>query len=297
MAQSWTIKHLLELGERVLVDSTHVFEGHDHRSEAEELLAHVLKADLDELDPGYEPDARLRDRYLALIARRAGGEPFPLLVGHIEFYGLDLRVRPGVFVPRPSSELVVSRVLRRVRARRHPVVVDVCTGAGPIAVAVADELPHAEVWGSDIDAKGLDLGRENARAHGLKNVRFRRSDMFEGLPQRLAGRVDVVTGHVPYVPPDEMAELPSEVREHEPSFVITDDSEDGLDLIRRAVATAPRWLKPGGWLLLEVSDDLPTRIKRLCRRAGLEDFSAVTDADRLSVVAEARKPLRAGRSR
>jgi release factor glutamine methyltransferase len=295
MSGPTTIKELLELGERVLADSTHRFEDHDDQYETEELLAHALGTDLDELPDEFEVDGRKRDRYLALIARRAAGEPFPILLGRINFYGLELRVRPGSFIPRPSSELLVARALRKVKSRRKPTVVDVCTGAGPIALAIAAKVPEADVWGTDIDRQGLAQGRDNARRLELANVSLRKGDMYGSLPQRLLAAVDVITGHIPYVPRDELEDLPSEVREHEPLFTLTDLSDDGLGLMRHAVSGAAMWLKPGGWLLLEMSDDLPAKVKRMCRRAGFETIGVASDHDHLSVVVEARKPL--GRTR
>jgi release factor glutamine methyltransferase len=291
MAEPKSVARLLDLGERVLADSTHIFEDHDNRREAEELMAFCLDVDLEDLDLDGEPTARVRQRFLAFVARRAAGEPFPVITGRIEFYGLELEVRPGPFIPRPSSELTVARAARRLRGRKGaPVVVDLCTGSGPIALAIADEFPDAEVWGADIDPKGLAQGRQNARRLDVDNVRFARGDMFHALPRRLVGTVDVITGHIPYVPPDEVDDLPTEVREHEPLFTLTDESGDGLDLIRGAIADTPQWLKPGGWLLLEVSEDLGSKLRRLCRRAGLEDRGIASDSDELSIVVEARKP-------
>ena len=285
-----TVAQLLALGERVLSDSTHIFEDHDNRREAEELLAFCLETEVDDLDDGVVPTTRTRDRFLALVARRAGGEPFPHLTGSIEFYGLRLEVRPGPFVPRPSSELTVERAVKRLRRRRDPVVIDVCAGAGPIALAIADELPAAEVWGADIDPDGIALGRRNARRLGLNNVTFRTSDMYRALPARLKGRVDVITGHIPYVPPDEVDDLPSEVREYEPLFTLSDSSSDGLDLIRRATQEAPDWLKPGGWLMMEISEDLGRKVTRICKVAGFGHVNLASDEDELSIVVEAQLP-------
>jgi release factor glutamine methyltransferase len=284
------VTELLDVGERVLRDSTHIFEDHDNRREAEDLLAFCLNTEIDELDDSQTPPRRIRERYLSLVARRAGGEPFPLLTGTIEFYGLRLEVRPGSFVPRPSTELVVARAARRLRRRREPVAIDVCTGAGPIALAMADEFPNAEVWGADIDVDGLSQGRRNARRLNLRNVTFRKGDMYGALPNRLRGRADVITGHIPYVPIDEVDDLPTEVRAYEPVFTLSDHSPDGLDLIRRAALEAPEWLKPGGWLLLEISDDLAGKVQRICKRAGFESTGVASDEDELSVVVEARLP-------
>jgi release factor glutamine methyltransferase len=285
-----SILELLDVGERVLKDSSHIFEDHDNRREAEELLAFCLDTDVEELNGSETPSRRSRDRYLSFVARRAGGEPLPFLTGTIEFYGLPLEVRPGPFVPRPSSELLVARALKRLRRRRRPVAVDVCTGAGPIALAMADELRHAEVWGADIDTGGLDQGRRNARRLGIPNVTFRKGDMYGALPGRLRGAVDAITGHIPYVPADELDDLPTEVRDYEPAFTLTDLSADGLGLIRRAATEAPEWLKPGGWLFLELSDDLPAKVLTICKRAGFESTNVASDDDGLSVVVEARLP-------
>jgi len=287
-----TVAQLLTLGERVLSDSTHIFEDHDNRREAEELLAFCLETEIDELDDRVIPAARTRDKFLALVARRAGGEPFPHLTGSIEFYGLRLEVRPGPFVPRPSSELTVERAVKRLRKRGDPVVVDVCAGAGPIALAIADEFPDAEVWAADIDSGGLALGRRNAKRLEIDNVTFRTSDMYGALPARLKGRVDVITGHIPYVPPDEIDDLPSEVREYEPLFTLSDSSSDGLDLIRRATQEAPQWLKPGGWLMMEISDDLGKKVTKICQKTGFGHVNLASDDDGLSIVVEAQWPRR-----
>ena len=289
MAEPRTVSELLWVGERVLQDSTHLFEDHIHLDLARELLATALKVDEDDLEDDLEPSRAQRDRYLALIARRAAGEPQPFLTGRIEFYGLDLKVWPGVFVPRPSSELTVDRALARLRRKRSPVVVDVAAGTGPIALAVAHEFPAAEVWALDIDQEALGHGRKNARRLGIDNVRFRASDMYAALPARLEGGVDVITGHVPYVPADELEDLPAEVREHEPIHTLTDEG-DGLYLLSRAIDEAVRWLAPGGWLLLEMSDDFAPKARRIVRKAQLLDEEVATDEDGLSVVVEARKP-------
>jgi release factor glutamine methyltransferase len=293
MSEPRSVKELLELGERVLADSSARFEDHDDLYEARQLLASALRItddDAEDLPDAYEPPLRQRERYLSYIARRAGGEPQPFILGRIEFYGLDLKVRPGAFVPRPSSELTVDRAVRRLKGRRKPVVVDVCTGAGPIALAIADEVTGADVWGTDIQDEGLEQGRENARRLGIRNVSFRQGDMYGALPVRLEGTVDVITAHVPYVPSAELDDLPTEVKDFEPVFTLTDHSDDGLGLMLHAIEGAPRLLKPGGWLLLEMSDDLTGKVKKMCRAAGLTDFHVASDDDDLSVVVEARLP-------
>ncbi|HEY7874260.1 MAG TPA: HemK/PrmC family methyltransferase [Actinomycetota bacterium] len=289
MSEPTTTQELIDVGHRVLADSTHIFEDHDNKQEARDLLAHCLGVDEADLDDGVEPPRRTRERYLSMVTRRAAGEPFPFLVGSIEFYGLELKVKPGPFVPRPSSELTVEWAVKRLRRRRDPVAVDVCTGAGPIALGIAHEVESAQVWGLDIDRSGLAQARSNAKRLGIDNVRFAAGDLYDALPRSLSGGVDVITGHVPYVPVDELDDLPTEVRGFEPVHTLTDHSGDGLDLMRRAVGEAPEWLKPGGWLLLELSEDIADDIESMCVDAGFEDVGTISDDDKLSVVVEGRK--------
>lgn len=291
MSEPKTVDQLLEIGLRVLDDSTHLFDDHDHEAEAEELLAMTLGAgDLDEVPDDFVPRRRERERFLSLIARRAGGEPFPFLTGHIEIYGVHLKVRSGAFIPRPSSELVIDKAVKKLRRKKKAVVVDVCSGQGPIALVIAHELRDATVYGADIDAGGLAQGRANAKEMGLTNVHFAKGDMYAPLPKKLKGRVDLITGHVPYVPHGELEDLPTEVREHEPIYTLTDLSDDGMYLMRRTVAEAPEWLKPGGWLMLELAEDIAKKVERLCKKAGFVDVKSGTDADRLSWVVEGRLP-------
>lgn len=293
MSEPRSVKELLELGERVLADSSARFEDHDNYFEAQQLLASALRItdeEAEDLPDELEPPLRLRERYLSYIARRAGGEPQPFIRGKIEFYGLELKVRPGAFVPRPSSELTVERAVKKLKSRKQPIVVDVCTGAGPIALAIGGEVPGAQVWGTDIQEEGLKIGRENARGLGIKNVKFKRGDMYGALPDDLKGKVDVITGHVPYVPLGELDDLPDEVKNHEPVFTLTDHSDDGLSLLIHAIEGSVELLKPGGWLLLEMSDDTADLIRDDVARMGLRDLNVASDDDGLSVVVEARMP-------
>lgn len=264
---------LLDEGERLIAASKAI----DHwrpgiaREDAEELLAALVDPDgpedveLDLEEPVAAASAR---RYREWIRRRARGEPVPLITGFMRFGDLRLRTRPGVFVPRGSSELLAESALAAVRRRRAPVVVDVATGAGPVALSVADAMPAAEVWGVDIAADAVALARGNARRLGLGNARFRVSDMLDRLPAELLGRVDVFTIHPPYVRRDEVSLLPKEIRRFEPRHVLTDGSDDGLGLVRRLIADAPRWLAPHGSLIIEVAPYLSRSVQALLRRAG-----------------------------
>ena len=265
-----TVRSLIAEGERRLRRSPAI----DHwprsreRDEARILLALCLGVEADNLDDDEAVDGRGARRYANLIRRRAGGEPMAHILGWTEFRGLRLTVRPGAFVPRQSSEFTVAQALRRLRRRARPVAVDLATGIGPIALALAAGAPRAEVHATDISAAAIRQARSNAASLGLRNVRFHVGDMFAPLPRWLRGAVDVLTAHVPYVPQSELRDLPLEVRGFEPEHTLTDYTESGLSLVERAAGEGGAWLRPGGWILLEVSPDFARRVRGLLIRAG-----------------------------
>lgn len=244
------------------------------RIEAEDLLAFVLGGEEPAPDRVVPPAAGRR--FERLVARRARGEPLAYLKGFTLFRGLEVRVRPGVFVPRDSSEFLALQAVRRLRGRRRPVAVDLATGAGPVALAVANEVRGAEVYGTDLSREAVTVARANARRLGLRAT-FLRGDLYGPLPRRLAGRVDVVTLHPPYVARGELRDLPLEIRRFEPVHTLTDRSPDGLGLVERAVAEGWSWLEPGGWILIEVSPDRARSVATVMRRAGLRDVRSTVD--------------------
>ena len=242
--------------------------------EARQLLAYVLGVEEDDLiEDGGVPAARGR-RFDTLVRRRAGGEPMAHILGWTEFRGLRMRVRPGAFVPRQSSEFTVVQATRRLRGKSKPIAVDVATGIGPIALAIAAAVPRAEVHGSDISTEGIRQARQNARELGLRNVEFHTGDMFASLPSRIRGKVDVLTAHAPYVPKGEVADLPLEIRGFEPEDTLTDYSEHGLGLLTKIAEEAPEWLRPNGWVLLEVSPDFARMVRGLLVRHDYRDVKS-----------------------
>jgi release factor glutamine methyltransferase len=236
--------------------------------EAEDLLIHANGGE--EPDPDDDVPAPVRRRFEAMVDRRVAGEPTPYIKGSQDFRGLDVLARPGVFVPRDSSEFLAEQAIRRLRGRRSPVHVDLATGGGPIALAVANEVPRATVFGADVSPDAVRLARTNAKRLGLRAT-FVVADLFTGLPKRLLGTVDVVTLHPPYVPRDEVKDLPDEVLDWEPVHTLTDQSDDGMELSRRAAAEGPDWLRREGWLLVEVSPDRAREVSRIFRSEGFRD--------------------------
>jgi release factor glutamine methyltransferase len=179
----------------------------------------------------------------ALVAARAAGAPLEHLVGWVEFAGLRIAVGPGVFVPRRRTELLVAQTV----ALRPTVVVELCCGAAAVAAAVAAALPEAEVHAADASPEALVHARRN-----LRPDRVHGGDMDAGLPPDLRGRVDVLVANAPYVPTAAIGTMPPEARDHEPHAAL-DGGTDGLVHHRRIGALAPRWLRPGGHLVIETS--------------------------------------------
>jgi release factor glutamine methyltransferase len=240
------------------------------RIEAENLLEHLLD---DEVDPKEKVSPKQVKQFRRMIERRVTGEPVPYITGVAEFRGLEMLARPGVFVPRDSSEFLAEQAVRRLRRRKAPVHLDLATGGGTIALAVSNEVPKAEVWGTDVSEEAVALARKNAKALKL-SARFVAGDLFGGLPKKLRGRVDVITLHPPYVARAEMRDLPDEITDWEPEHTLTDRSRDGLGLLSRAVRESPTWLRPKGWLLMEVSPDRSASVKKVYRAGGFRDVAS-----------------------
>ena len=246
--------------------------------EAEDLLAHALDIELgtDELDRELPVPAPARRRFERMVDRRVKGEPVQLIKGFAVFRGMEIGARPGVFVPRDSSEFLAEQAIRRLRRRRRPILVDVATGGGTIALAAANEVPGVRAFGTDISANAVRVARRNAAALKLRAT-FGVGDLFGGIPSELKGRVDVVTLHPPYVPKSELRDLPDEIRRWEPAHTLSDRSVDGLGLIGRTASEAGEWLKPGGWLLIEVSPDRSRAVASVMRSGGFHDVRSTVD--------------------
>lgn len=216
------------------------------RVDAELLLMHVIEDSRAGLlaHPERSMTPGQLSRYRELVDERASGYPLPHLTGEVEFYGLDLAVTPEVLIPRPDSEVLVDLAL----ARSPKTVVDVGTGSGCIAIALAAHLPEAVVYAIDISPQALAVARDNAERHGLDGrIQFIVGDLLDRRP----GPVDLIVSNPPYVSADEWASLPPSIRDHEPRLAL-DGGPDGLDVIRRLLSQSQGLLQPGGTLLIEI---------------------------------------------
>ncbi|WLW58746.1 putative protein N(5)-glutamine methyltransferase [Streptomyces sp. YU58] len=236
--------------------------------------------------------ARDADELADLVGRRVGGQPLELVLGWAQFRGLRISVEPGVFVPRRRTEFLVEQALAQVPDAS--VVVDLCCGSGAVGAALATALGSVELHAADIDPAAVRCARRNVAAVG---GHVHAGDLFEALPDRLRGRVDILAANVPYVPTGEIGLLPAEARDHEPRVAL-DGGMDGLDVLRRVAAEAPRWLAPGGCLLVETSERQARTAVAAFSRAGLETRLAVSEEMYADVViGVARQGLSGGSGR
>jgi release factor glutamine methyltransferase len=212
------------------------------------LLAHVLQKKRLQLYLEFERelDAGILDALREMVKRRVAGEPLQYITGETEFCGLKVAVDRRVLIPRPETELLVEIV-----AGRTPVtVVDVGTGSGCIALALAKKLPAAQITAIDASAEALEVALTNAKRHDLeKNVRFVHGDLLSNLPDGFT--CDAIVSNPPYIASGELAKLPKEVKDFEPVAALI-AGDDGLEVIRRLVMTAKRFLSPNGFIALEM---------------------------------------------
>ena len=225
---------------------------------AEILLLHVLGTDRAGLYARSEGlDTREARMFGRAICQRCAGTPVQHLTGDQPFRRITLEVRPGVFVPRPETELLVEHVLAEVGDREDPVVVDAGTGTGAIALAVKDERPDATVFATDLSAEAVELAGANATRLRLA-VTVLPGDLLEPLPPDLRGWVDVVVSNPPYVPAEDLEDLPAEVRA-DPALALA----GGIDVYERLGAQAARWLRDGGVLAVEIDARMGDEVVRV----------------------------------
>ena len=240
-------------------------------ADAELLVAHVLGVSRGRVQAlavtGSGVDAEQRQQALELVERRAAREPLQHLTGVAAFRSLELAVGPGVFVPRPETELVAQIAIDALLAVPTPAprAADLGTGSGAIALALATEVPHAEVVAVENSPRAFIWARENARAIGATNLRLVFADLSHALPD-LDGTLDVVVSNPPYIPAGAIPRDP-EVRLHDPAAALY-GGEDGLDVVHAVSATARRLLRPGGTLVLEHGEAQGADIRALLTADG-----------------------------
>jgi release factor glutamine methyltransferase len=257
------------------------------RLNAEVLLTFVLGKDRAYLyaHGDDELEAQVFGRYDEALAQRAQGIPSQYIIGHQEFWGMDFIVSPAVLIPRPETEHLIETVLPLARALENPKIVDVGTGSGCIALALAKELPNAEIEAVDISAEALEVARANAARHQLEaRVRFLQQDLLQGFS---ANSIDLVVTNPPYVSESEEDEVQLEVLKFEPRNAVFAGTT-GLEIIEPLIPQAMTALKSGGYLVMEISGTIAEAVKPLL--IDWEEYRVVPDLQSIPRIVSARKP-------
>jgi release factor glutamine methyltransferase len=273
------------------------------RLNAELLLMFTLSCDRAYLfaHPERELSTEEESNYEAALAERVRGVPAQYIRGHQEFWGIDLIVTPAVLIPRPETEHVIESVLEIQTSGVRPQtsdqtypefpgpkskvrIVDVGTGSGCIALALAKELPYAEIHATDISLDALEIARANAARHQLdRRIHFRQADLLEGLKRDF----DFVVSNPPYVGESEEDQVQLEVRKFEPRNAVFAGPK-GTEVISRLIPQARKILHPGGWLIMEISGTIAEEVRKLLD--GWQDVQIKTDLQSIPRVVRARKP-------
>jgi len=260
-----------------LNQTTHYLKDHQIESprlNAELLLARSLNLGREEFythlhDPMKESEKEILEK---MIQRRISGEPLQYILEHQEFWSIDLKVDPRVLIPRPETELLVEQsllILSEISVNRTPSVLEIGTGSGAIAIALAKEVKHIFLMATDISRDALVLAKENAESAGVRRqIEFVNGDLFDPLcPSKGKKPFDFILSNPPYVVRPEIGSLAKEVRDHEPTIAL-DGGEDGLEFYRRIVNGAPFYLREGGWLLLEIGQGQSKKVAEQIERRG-----------------------------
>ena len=263
----------------------------DALSEAEMLVFHI--ANRDRLDAYVDnPEITSADsaKVRRFLQRRIKGEPVQYIIGHIEFLGLTIKVGKGVLIPRPETELLVEEVIKTVKGEALSVnssenkasrltphasqtFLDLCTGTGCIALSLAREFPDAEVYGTDLSKEALAYAKKNAEANTIRNVRFSQGSLFEPVKGK---KFDVITANPPYIRRDEIETLQPEIRDWEPAAAL-DGGMDGMDFYRAILSSAGDFLKPNGFIFLELGYDQAEGVQKIARAEGFKDITVIND--------------------
>ena len=281
----------------------------DALADAEMIVLHALG--VERLDAYvHNPEVKSADvaKVRRLIQRREKGEPVHYIIGYIEFLGLTINVGKGVLIPRPETELLVEEVIKILkseelgagskdkpacaasRASRLDSLaslsfVDLCTGSGCIALALAKEFPDAEVYGTDLSKQALAYAGKNAKINGIKNARFLQGSLFEPVRGR---KFSMITANPPYVRRDELDTLQREIRDWEPVGALN-GGEDGMAFYRQILSSAGEHLNPGGCIFLELGFGQAGVVQKFAHEQGFKDVALINDYAGIGRILKARK--------
>ncbi len=261
----------------------------DAEKESEIIVTHSLGIDKVVL---YRDNPALSEENIKaineMLARRAKREPLQYILGYVEFYGLKIKVGKGVLIPRPETELIIEEIVKLKVKSAGLKVLDLCTGSGCLALALAKNLPDSTVYGTDISAHAIGYAKENAEINGIRNVTFLKGSLFEPLSQLLTHNsslltFDVIVSNPPYIKSNDIPDLQPEIKDWEPRNAL-DGGDDGLRYYKEILSRARHYLTPpseknggGGFFFLEIGEGQADAVIMMAVRAGYRDITIIKD--------------------
>ena len=291
----WTLSAVLTAAKDYLVKNDLT----SPQLEAELLLAHSLQLSRVELYVQYDRplNEAEREKYKGLLRDRCSGKPLQYITGNQAFRRLNLRVGPGVFIPRPETELLVEKAIEEIakyeRSQEEPLaIVDLGAGSGAICLSLAQELTGVHIWAVDISTQSLAVAEANAIAHGLEDkVTFLCGDLYSALPPPASKKYDFIIANPPYIPSGEIEGLQSEVRDHEPREAL-DGGSTGDVIYQRIISQASKYIKDRGAVAFEVGIDQSETVSERLANAGFTKVDVYKDYNGIKRIVIGRKTSR-----
>ena len=275
------IKEALDFGKKLLKEAGI----DDHETDSFLLLEAVtgLRKTQYLLSKEQELDEGKWETYKSYLLRRAAHEPCQYIIGNCEFYGLSFLVSPKVLIPRQDTEVLVEEALSHIPKKGRGL--DLCTGSGAVAIAIAHSRPDIDMTATDLSADALELAEENSKRNGCR-IEFRMGDLFQAVDPD--AKFDLIVSNPPYISDEEYKTLMPEVKDFEPELALKAGKE-GLDVYQRLVRKAPEFLNGGGWLLVEIGCFQGPAVSELMEKARFEEIKIIKDLAGLDRVVAGRK--------
>ena len=271
----WRIIDLINWGEKYLKEKSI----ENSKIEIELFLQHLLKCK--RIDLYLQFETIVKPESLAIlrkwITRRINNEPIQYILGSSEFYGRSFIVNKNVLIPRPETEILIDISKEELKNVNNPLILDVGTGSGCIAITIALEIPSSTIIAIDIDERAISVAKNNIEKHEVKNIEFVLTDIFH---EKINKKADMLISNPPYIAKKEVSGLMKEVKDYEPLVALTDNN-DGLKFYRRFAEIIPRILKDNGTAIMEVgTEDHPDRVEEIFRGYGFNDIRTELDLNK-----------------
>ncbi len=261
------------------------------RREANSLLAFTLRKDKTFLiaHSEYELSDAEETKFQSFLERRAGREPFQYITENQEFYGLDFLLTPDVLIPRPETEMIVENAFETLKARKNARFCEIGVGSGCISISILYEIQTASATGLDVSEKALAIAGKNAQRHKVsERLELKLSDVFDNLNDE---QFDLIVSNPPYIPCQDIANLQAEVRRFEPLNALT-DGKNGLSIIEKIITGAPEFLRPNGFLLMEIGFGQADEVKKMFEAEFWQSVEILPDLQNIPRMVKAQKGKR-----